>query len=84
MYEANARQYGFFVQRNSWSTILGKIIFIERVKNGQPIPGEPPYFGNANVRAELYQAKKIEVCNKTTFLQTSDLSCPETYAYTRI
>ena len=88
MYEANGRKFGFYIQRNSWKTVLAKVTLIEGVQEGQPIPGTPPYHGTPKtapkVKVEIYRAKVLKECSESTMIEATELSCPGTYAYEMI
>jgi hypothetical protein len=76
MYVHNDYKYGFFVVRNSWTRICAQIKGIEGVKEGDPIPGDPPYYKNQNVFGDII--------NRFGRIEGADLplSSPGTYAYT--
>ncbi len=66
--------FGFCVRRSSWAlTTFARVVYVEGVKPGKPIPGKPPYYYNPHVYAVLYMAKrKPEAIN---------LSVPGGYSY---
>jgi len=88
MYYAYGCKYGFYIQRNSWKTILARVVSIQGVQEGQPIPGKPPYHGTPKtapmVLVKIYRATVKEDCHQNNFLEETYLSCPGTYAYTMI
>lgn len=97
MYHENNCQFGFFVKRNSWATIIAKVTGIEGVEEGKEINGPPPYFGNPNpkVYVELYKLQNnsylenipndfLIECNQwnpNLFIEINELPCPGTYSY---
>ncbi|MBS9775723.1 MAG: hypothetical protein KGV57_01365 [Fusobacterium sp.] len=74
MYKYNGYEFGYFVQRNSWSDTVAKIINIDGVLEGEPIKGQSPYFENQKVIAEFYDSEG-------NFKNIDELSCPGTYGY---
>ncbi len=60
--------FGFCVRRHSWAqTTFARIVYIEGVMPGKPMPGKPPYYYNPPVYAVLYVAnKKPEAINLST------------------
>lgn len=87
MYHKNNCQFNFYVIRDSWSTVIAKIIGIDGVNEGDSINGKPPYYGNPKVYAELYKVDDNEsdiaerLCHSGCFIEETELSCPGTYAY---
>lgn len=81
MYEENDFQFGFFVVRDSWGNTLAKVLSIEGVIEGEPIPGIAPYFGGPTVTAEFYRAQDITECHKGNLVDVGELSCPGTFSY---
>jgi hypothetical protein len=87
MYNANNYQYGFYVIRDSWATVIAQIIKIEGVDEGNEIYGKPPYYGNPKVFAEFYKVFDNEIdfafklCHSGCLIEVKELSCPGTYAY---
>lgn len=88
MYHSNDCKFGFYVIRDSWRTVIGRITKIEGVKEGEKIKGKSPYYGNPTVYVELYKVfdnedgLAEELCNSGHFIGEEILSCPGTYAYT--
>ncbi|WP_145114263.1 hypothetical protein [Gimesia panareensis] len=77
MYVDNGNKAGFFVRRDSWSSIYAKVISIEGKSEG-PLTGTPRYFGNPEVIVDIYK-------NDGSLSKASDvLSCPGTFAYSQI
>ena len=77
MYVDNGNIAGFFVRRNSWSSIYAKVITIEGKSEG-PLDGTPRYFGNPEVIVDIYK-------NNGKLSRSGELlSCPGTFAYTKI
>lgn len=48
MYEANARQPGFWIRRTTWGTSCARIVEVG------PLKGPPPYYGNPKVYADIH------------------------------
>ena len=93
MYHDNDFKFGFYVVRNSWATVIAKVIKIENTKEGQKIPGKPPYFSNPKVMAEFYRVDDnflidadilIQQCTHENLISIDELRCPGTYAYSKI
>lgn len=80
MYYANNKKYGFFVQRNTWSNVIAKILEIDGVKEGDDIQGKNPYFNNQKVIAKFYKLDNDGNRSSTT----GELSCPSNYSYNMI
>ena len=78
MYIENGCQTGYWVQRNSWGNTCARVKMIGGRRSG-PLPGAAPYFLNVAVHVDIYDLW-------TGALKQSDalLSCPGTFAYTRI
>lgn len=87
MYEQNNFKFGFYVIRDSWATIIAKVVNIEGVDEGNPINGISPYFGNPKVYAEFYKVldneddAALNLCHYGNLIDVKELSCPGTYAY---
>ena len=64
---------------------MARVITIEGVDEGQPIPGKSPYFGTPQtvpqVKAEIYQARTKEECVEENRIATTYLSSLGAYAY---
>lgn len=90
MYHRNNCKYNFHVIRNSWSTIIAKIVKIENVIEGKKIIGKYPYYSNIKVYAEFYKVidneidKAFRLCTIENFIEMNLLSCPGTFAYSQI
>ena len=90
MYHKNNCTLDFYVVRDSWKTIIAKIINIENVIIGKKIIGKYPYYNNPKVLAEFYKVPDNEVneswrfCTQNNLIETNFLSCPGTYAYSQI
>jgi len=100
MYHENDCQFGFYVVKYSWKTIIAKITGIEGVEEGKEIEGIPPYYGNPNpkVFCELYRLNEnsyffnmsdevlidCNIWNPLRFIEVNELSCPGTYSYSMI
>ena len=90
MYKENNNKFGFYVIRDSWGTVIAKIISIEGVEEGEDINGNAPYFGNPKVNAEFYKVFDNEedyafrLCNDYNLIDVKELSCPGTYAYVMV
>lgn len=77
MYTANGERAGFFIRRDSWArSTFARVLMIDGRSDG-PLPGPPPYHGNAPVRVEFHLNGQLKDPNML-------LSCPGTYAYTQI
>ena len=77
MYAGNDDSVGFFVRRDSWSSIYAKVVSIAGKESG-PLDGKPPYHGNPTVMMLVYK-------NDGTVKSGPDkMSCPGTYAYRQI
>jgi hypothetical protein len=48
MYEANARQPGFWIRRTTWANSCARIVEVG------PLNGPPPYYGNPKVFADIH------------------------------
>lgn len=87
MYHHNNMQFGFYVIRDSWATVIAKIIEIEGVEEGKPIPGKFPYFKNQTVIASFYKVDNTEddaaavLCMFGKNIGVDKISCPGSYAY---
>ena len=90
MYEQNNCQFEFYVIKDSWATVIAKVVNIEGVNEGNLINGISPYFGNPKVYAEFYKVIDNEdddiiyQCHKGNLIDIKELSCPGTYAYKMI
>jgi hypothetical protein len=78
MYVRNGNKAGFWVVRDSWTDVVAVIRSVDRKQAG-PLTGNPPYYDNPPVRAGLWDWK-LKRWRQKYF----DLSCPGTYAYSRI
>lgn len=98
MYYANGKRAGFWVKRDSWAHMVAKVISIGGIEFG-PLTGlgRYPFFNDAKdaVFAEVYKLVRTE--DGYLFIQElpifercptdqklSVLSCPGTYAYTKL
>lgn len=52
LYGANSNRAGFWVRRCSWGRSVAYVLSIGGEREG-PLPGEPPYHGNAKVWAAV-------------------------------
>ncbi|MBB3208936.1 hypothetical protein FHS27_004770 [Rhodopirellula rubra] len=77
MYHDNGDTAGFFVRRDSWSTIIAKVVSIDGQESGE-LPGKPPYHGNPPVLMTVYNN------DGTIQKEAETMSCPGTYAYSQI
>ena len=51
--------FGFCVRRSSWGkNTFAKVLYIEGVNPGMPMPGKPPYYYDPPVYAALYMDNK--------------------------
>jgi len=74
MYVANGNRAGFYVQRDSWSTIYALVTTIDGCTEG-PLVGNPPYYGNPLVIMDVfYSSGALQSANQK-------LSCPGNYTY---
>lgn len=74
MYEANGNRAGFFVRRDSWTSIYAQVKTVAGQSEG-PLIGKPPYYGNPKVTMDVFN-------NDGTVQGTNqELTCPGTYAY---
>jgi hypothetical protein len=62
---------GLWVVRDSWANCVARVAQVDRMI------GKAPYFNNPKVRARFYS-------NDGKWIRDGDLSCPGTFAYTRI
>lgn len=76
MYEANNNKAGFYVRRDSWSTIYARVATVAGRTEG-PLQGKPPYYGNSPVTMDVFNN------NGSVQGTNQPLSCPGTYAYKR-
>jgi len=77
MYQDNGDSAGFFVRRDSWSTVVAKVLSIDGMETGT-LAGKPPYHGNPPVLMAVYN-------NDGTIQKESEvMSCPGTDAYTQV
>ena len=76
MYKENNYKFGFFVVRDSWTTVKAKITGIENVTEGAKIKGRHPYYGNPKVKAEFYK--------NGTFQKVGFISCAGTFSYSKL
>ena len=77
MYVANGNKAGFYVRRDSWSTIYARVVTIDGRTEG-PLRGRPPYYGDPTVTMDVfYNDGSRQKSNQM-------LSCPGTYTYTRL
>jgi hypothetical protein len=84
MYQKH-RKFGFWVRRNTWGTVIAKIVGIRGVVEGKSISGKGPYYGvkgkgSPFVYAEFYRG----FSRPEKYLNRGTLSCPGTYAYKHI
>ena len=63
---------GFWLKRNSWSDLVANVTQYE------PLLGLSPYFNNPAVYVDLYWSRGV------LKQRNALLSCPGTYAYTRV
>ncbi len=77
MYVSNGERTGFFVRRDSWSSVYAKVRTIAGQVEG-PLVGEPPYYSNPEVVMDVFR-------NDGSLKNAHELmSCPGSYAYTQI
>lgn len=77
MYVANNNRAGFYVRRDSWTTVIAKVISVGGQTEG-PLPGEAPYFKNPKVRMDVFfNDGRLKA-------RDEEMPCPGTYAYTLI
>ncbi|MDO8330871.1 MAG: hypothetical protein Q7T36_10430 [Fluviicoccus sp.] len=98
MYYANGKKAGFWVMRDSWKHLVARVVSVSGIESG-PLKGlgRFPFFNEAKeaVYAETYELIKTEggylfkqalpkfdVCPTDSTL--SIISCPGTYAYTKL
>ncbi len=81
MYVLNEYKFNFYVQRDTWSNTIAKITSIDEVKEGLPIPGNPPYFLNQKVYADYFSCTNQELCSEHTKKNSGILPNPGSYAY---
>lgn len=55
IYVANGEQPGFWLRRTTWGNTVAKVMSVG------PLTGPPPYYGNPQVRADLYDLASGEV-----------------------
>lgn len=84
MYIENNNNFNFYVKRESWSNTIAKIILIDKVIEGEEIPGTAPYYDNLKVIAEFYKVDDKKNCHKGNLHNIGELSCPGTFKYTLI
>lgn len=77
MYTDNNKSIGFFVRRDSWSSIYAKVVSIAGKESG-PLEGSAPYYGNPTVMMLVYNN------DGTIKSGPEEMSCPGTYAYEQI
>jgi hypothetical protein len=78
MYVANANKAGFYVVRNSWGNTVARITKIGGKTEGE-LEGNPPYFKNQIVKADIYKRDTGELIESG-----ATISCPGTYGYALI
>lgn len=92
MYHDNKCKFGFYVIKDSWRTIVAKVISIQNVKEGEKIIGNEPYYNNPLVTAEFYKVDDNEKINIDDLNEgsriynshTDILSVAGSYAYKQI
>ena len=84
MYNANNKNFNFYVKRDGWGNTIAKIISIDKVIEGEEIPGTAPYYDNLKVIAEFYKVDDKKNCHKGNLHNIGELSCPGTFKYTLI
>lgn len=81
MYYRNGKKFGFFVQRETWSNTIAKVISIDGVIEGEMIKGKSPYYQNQKVIAEFYNQRNKKDCNNNNIGNTCEMSCPGNFSY---
>src|SRR5690348_10054330 len=81
MYVQNGNRCGFWVKRNSWSANIARVTSIGGKADG-PLEGNPPYFTNPKVRADVYMEETGEMrWAPGGFGRHQELSSAGTYGY---
>ena len=78
MYESNNYQLGFFIQRRNWGLTIAKVIEIEGVEEGQPIPKD---LKEPIVRAKFYRAGQPWQATEENYLNIDRVTYPLTSSY---
>lgn len=68
MFVKNNRNVGFWIKRTTWGKLCAKVTFVG------DLVGSPPYYGNPEVRADLYDFETGELKN-----QNIQIPVPGTY-----
>lgn len=98
MYYENNKSANFWVVRNSWSKTIARVVAIDQFSSGSLKGlGRYPYFNDAKERVFAEVFNLVEVDGMTVLEQVEPkfgacpqnhklaiLSCPGTYAYTRV
>lgn len=74
MFFVNEKKCGFWIQRNSWSNLIARVISIG------PWQGPPPYYGNPAVSVDVYKWNN-SFREWRLHEENSLLRCPGTHGY---
>ena len=80
MYEANGNRVGFWIRRNTWGNTVARVVSVADAESGPLVkkPGSRYPVGRTKVVAVFYNLHTGELLN------TSEVSCPGTFAYSQV